>query len=936
MRPTDRPDGTAGSEHPADTELADTGSLDQVKGLASAGTGTSQATRVPAPTPAPARTGMFRPAADRLAGLLASLAWLVGLRAGRPTAYRDSESGRQPEASLRPRVGHDASARPRTGEAAGLAFARLTVLPAVLVVAWLIPGLPLLLGGDFLPVPVLLISVPLAAALTVNGLRAVPAAWPRLGARDRVAPGWTAWFGLLATVAVVVGLTAWQLRESSESVIVLRDAGTYLQAGYWIAQHGSLPIPQSLSAFGGVHHGLSFASIGFLPSGSSVVPAVTSGMPMLLAAGFWAHGLTGAGAVGPILGGLAELSFAGLIARLVGPQWAPAGALILGLSLPQQYVSRSALSETALQVVLFGGLCLLADSLILRAVSRRVPRADAPAEGEAPVVVGSAVGAVPGSGHVYVLPAEGALPEAAAADAGSASSAVGGAPASESAGGEPPVTETIVLPPVKPGPGGAGRLDLLTARVRRLVRSVDLASWPSPPSALAVLAGLSLGLAILISLDSLLYLLPVIPFGAILVIGRRPQATPFLIGLIVGAAYGGLGAFLLDRAFVDTVGLTVAIAGVVAVWLLALCLISGQLKRLAYVRRVVPRMLKKIPLRWLPEAGALVAAAVLIGFAIRPYVQTAHGHPSAAVTDFIAALQRQQGLRVDPTRTYAEQTLYWVIWYIGLPTVLLGGFGIVLLVRRCLRGLLSWRDPDRQLRMWALPLAIFCAGSAVVLWQPDIVPDQPWASRRLVVLVLPGLIIAALWAASWLTVRARSRGASRATATVVGLFCSAAMLVPTLSTTFGVGLSHGAKGGGLQPVAQGMALRRTGMGQIQAVSQLCAQMPRDATVLVVDTTAAQQFMQVVRGMCGVPTASMAGQPAATVEFVVHAIAAGGRQPVLLASTQARLARFGGSPIRVLNLVTTGDPHELIQLPTAPTRVHYVLWMTSPTLAATGT
>ena len=91
--------------------------------------------------------------------------------------------------------------RAAPGEAAGAALARLTALPAILIAAWLLPGLPLLLGGSFLPVPMLLISVPLAAALTVNGLREVPASWPRSGAaRALPARGWPAWFGLLATV----------------------------------------------------------------------------------------------------------------------------------------------------------------------------------------------------------------------------------------------------------------------------------------------------------------------------------------------------------------------------------------------------------------------------------------------------------------------------------------------------------------------------------------------------------------------------------------------------------------------------------------------------------------------------------------------------------------------------------------------------------------
>ena len=255
------------------------------------------------------------------------------------------------------------------------------------------------------------------------------------------------------------------------------------------------------------------------------------------------------------------------------------------------------------------------------------------------------------------------------------------------------------------------------------------------------------------------YLLAVIPVCCALAMGRRPQATAFLMSVAVGLLYGILGCFLLDRPGFDLVGHTAAMGGVAAVWLAAVAIVAVQLARLGRVRRFVPRILARRPLRWLPEAGALLTVAVLIGFAIRPYVQTVRGHPDGAQYRFIASLQRLQGLPVDPTRSYAEQTLYWVIWYIGLPTVLLGGLGLALLVRRCLRALLTWRDPDGIWRAWALPLTMICAGSLLVLWAPDISPDQPWASQRLVVLVIPGLIIGAIWAASWLVRRARDRGA---------------------------------------------------------------------------------------------------------------------------------------------------------------------------------
>ena len=76
------------------------------------------------------------------------------------------------------------------------------MLPAVALIAWLVPGLPLLLAGEFAPVPMLLIAAPLMTALAVNLLHRIPGRWPT----DLPGPGrdrrWYGWFGLLGTVAV--------------------------------------------------------------------------------------------------------------------------------------------------------------------------------------------------------------------------------------------------------------------------------------------------------------------------------------------------------------------------------------------------------------------------------------------------------------------------------------------------------------------------------------------------------------------------------------------------------------------------------------------------------------------------------------------------------------------------------------------------------------
>ena len=102
-------------------------------------------------------------------------------------------------------------------------------------------------------------------------------------------------------------------------------------------------------------------------------PTSVSGLPMLVAGGFWIHGLAAAAAMNPVLGALAVLAFGGLVGRLAGPQWAPAGALVLAFTLPEQYTSRSAFSEPLTQVLLIGGLSLLADSFTVERARRSAP-----------------------------------------------------------------------------------------------------------------------------------------------------------------------------------------------------------------------------------------------------------------------------------------------------------------------------------------------------------------------------------------------------------------------------------------------------------------------------------------------------------------------------------------------------------------------------------
>ncbi|HEV2373233.1 MAG TPA: hypothetical protein VGS19_13795, partial [Streptosporangiaceae bacterium] len=666
----------------------------------------------------------------------------VGDEPGTAVAVIDGEAPGEPAASGRAaqarallvRVRHRLQVLGRRlRNNAGQTFGVVTAVPCLVITAWLVPGAGLLLGGRFLPVPMVLIAAPLTVALVMLVVWSVPHGW--LGARTGKhaatadTPSWTPWWGLGGTLVVAVGFAVWQILVNSPEWITSRDPGALTQFGYWIAQKGSVRIPQTASAFGGGHPGLTFATFGFASQGHDLVPQFMAGLPIVASAGLWAHGALGAAVISPVLGALALISVGGLTGRLAGPAWAPAGALLLALTVPQIYTSRSAFDEPLTQALLFGGLCLVVDSLR----SRR---------------------------------------------------------------------------PVIP----------------------------------AALGGLALGLTVLADLGSLVLLLPVIPFLGALIAGRRPQAWPFAGGLVVGVDLGLAAGFVLVMRLMHTTIPSLGLIGIVACGFVAVTAAGVAIGLLSPARRMAARILRARPLRWLPDAGAAAVGVLALLALLRPYIQTVRGPANG----YIAALQRLEHLPVDPGRLYAEKSFYWLFWYLGVPALLLGLVGLAIITRRCLRALVTWRDPRGVARAWALPAAIFGWGLLVVLWQPDTVPDQPWASRRLVPVALPGLVVLAVWVAARLTARARSQGAGVVVVAATVACFVVALGVPPAALTFGIGASH-AKSPAVRLALTGLALKRANRGEFAAVQAMCQNLPARSSVVLLDETAARRFAQAIRG-----------------------------------------------------------------------------------------
>jgi hypothetical protein len=306
-----------------------------------------------------------------------------------------------------------------------------------------------------------------------------------------------------------------------------------------------------------------------------------------------------------------------------------------------------------------------------------------------------------------------------------------------------------------------------------------------------------------------------------------------------------------------------------------------------------------------PDLAAIVTILVVIGFAVRPYVQTVTRRP-VSYDDrlnalFIKTVQAVSGLPSQPNRTYAEISLYWVVWYIGLPALLLATFGAALLGRRLLR---------RYSPEWVLTYAVIVWSSITTLLRPGITPDHPWASRRLVAVVIPGLLLFALWGLAWIVRRVRRLGYSPQVTGVVAACGAVVLLVPVVAASFGV------------------MFTRTERGEVAAVRRLCANIGPGASVVIAERVTADRFSQVIRGMCGLPVArSPRADPAAT-RRVITAIAAAGRRPVVLGGNASDVTPFG-SARQVVHLVTRQDEHTLVTPPDGTWGLTINVWMAQP-------
>jgi len=292
-------------------------------------------------------------------------------------------------------------------------------------------------------------------------------------------------------------------------------------------------------------------------------------------------------------------------------------------------------------------------------------------------------------------------------------------------------------------------------------------------------AGLMLGLATAARAETLPFALAaVVPWA--LWTRPRPRLLPFAAGFVPPAV--------------------LAVASLVAL----------PSHHLAYLRNdlglAVARAVTRAPVATgtvVVAAGVLVLAAAGVLAALRRGARGARVARAGAVLGLAlaVALYVVVGGAIQPARSLA-----WLAAYCSWPLLALAAAGAVVL----------WRDHDETVRLALLLCAIV---TVVFVLNPRVAAFHPWAIRRFVPIVIPGLVLGAAAAVTALAgSRLRHRGA-------IAALTLAALVVLEVS-----------------PVAEVRGRRFFARG-FQTVGEIAEMMPRDALV-VVDSRLADVQLQV--------------------------------------------------------------------------------------------
>jgi hypothetical protein len=448
----------------------------------------------------------------------------------------------------------------------------------------------------------------------------------------------------------------------------------------------------------------------------------------------------------------------------------------------------------------------------------------------------------------------------------------------------------------------AGALVAL-AQGARSAQLVDVA----PARAAGVVAGVLVGGGVLLRVDALRETILVLVVAALAMAQRQAHGRALAVSAVV-AALAALGlTWLTSSRYLGSIAgslLPLAAMGVVV------CVVGAVVVVGARHGWSLPLLAQG----WLPRALATLVVVAGLFLASRPLWQTVRQSADDPGSHVVAGLQARQGIPVDGGRTYAEHSVVWMSWWVGPLALAVALVAAAVLAHRAgtawVRG--------RELPAWTGPAVVAVGSTLLTLYRPGITPDHPWADRRLVI-ALPTVVLLVVATAAVLT-RWSTRRLPYAALVAVSALVTAALLVPVALATW----PHAAE--------------RVEVGELRAVEQVCSAFRPGDVALMVDSRAANEWPQVLRGFCGVPalstTTDLRSDPArlsSAVDRIQTAVdARGGRLVLVAADSSQSLSRLGlTSAVLAVNVRVLEDPRLLERRPDHLVTLPIQVWLGSP-------
>lgn len=427
----------------------------------------------------------------------------------------------------------------------------------------------------------------------------------------------------------------------------------------------------------------------------------------------------------------------------------------------------------------------------------------------------------------------------------------------------------------------------LVHRAHRSGRIIDFA-----------LAGLVGGSAAMARIDSYGGLIGLVAAAAVYVIVSRDRRAAVVraIALASGAAVttliGWLDLVRLSRQYYGSqhhniVLLLVALFAVVALAPVVVAITWRPSVRSWLVRDRSRRQL----------ALGFNATLVLVfaALASRPLWETTRGTPNANLEN----MQRRWGHAVDGTRTYHEQTVNWLALYLGWGTVVVAVLGYTVLVTALVR--------RRQYTLSGM-LAMGLSMSALYLWNGQIAPDQPWAMRRYVPVIMPLLLVAA---AAGIEAAWRARGPLR--------FAWMQRALIIVAVAYGVWFPWS--------VTHPMRHVRDEVPQLSQLNALCSAIGPHGAVVEADEATIFGYGQTLRSFCNVPTIGLDAPLPAELVSIRAAAQAHGKTLYVLAQNPDFLPLAPGASRTPFSVVTVQRwPTQINVAPKLPDTQNYAMYL----------